>query len=231
MSDAKETLVSEVSLPLHSSHPDIADLLASLNQALVPVNRVSEREFCYNCVNSIQFAKSQRKGYLVWENGFVAGQWDSKDPETAKTAYRINEVGFHYQALFIHPALQADRFLEEAHFKFELHKARLEKLLGKEIFGKVVSSFASVLEAVKILIKEVYALLPYRTNYTLDGLCKKSDSLTRCLYLKLKKLIKTLQPLVAKELDLMMSHHQHPSNCFCPIKYESHLSDASDDSE
>ena len=232
MSDAKETLVSEVSLPLDSSHPDIADLLASLNQALVPVNRVAEREFCYNCVNSIQFVTSQRKGYLVWENGFVAGQWDSKEPETAKTVYRANEVEFHFQRLFIHPALQADRFLEEAKFKFWLHKVLLEKLLGEEIFGKVVSHFAIVLEAVKELKIEVYnGLLPYRRYYTLDGLSKKSDSLTRCLYLKLKKLIKSLQPLVAKELDLMMSHHQHPSNCFFPIKSELHHSDDSDDSE
>ena len=163
MSDAKETLASEVSLPLHSSHPDIADLLASINQALVAVNRASgEREFCYNCVSSIQFTKSQQRGYLVWENGFVAGQWDSKEPETAKTVYCSNEVGFHYQRLFIHPALQADWFMEEANFKFALHKARLEKLLGKETFGKVESCFADVLEGVKALIQEVYAILPYR---------------------------------------------------------------------
>ena len=98
---------------------DTLEIFLCLNQALVPVDRLSKRKFCTSCVTAIRWTQSASAGYLLWDSNFITGRWDCKRPEFFQSAYTSDEIQQHYQRLISHPIYQTRRFMEEAAFKFK----------------------------------------------------------------------------------------------------------------
>ena len=96
-----------------------------LNQGLVGIDRLSDREFCRHCLKTVRWTQSAAAGYLLWDSNLITGRWDCKRPEMAQSAYNSSEIEYHYQHLVSHPMKQTQRFMEEAAAKFKMYRYKL----------------------------------------------------------------------------------------------------------
>ena len=189
------------------------DILVCLNQALVSINWVSGRKNCNDCVNGVSWEPAfdgtpeDNPGYLLWDHCFVTGGWSANRPQYVGSVYDSSEIEYHYQNWLLHPVYQAKFFVREATLKLEKCKEELEKDWGKETFGQINDSFWLVLN---LLISQQYKSHDYR-NLPFGGIRKKGMCIHRCLFLKLKNLIKNLENLInngaGPHLDILRVNH------------------------
>ena len=175
---------------------DTLDIFLCLNQGLVGIDRISDREFCRRCLKTVRWTQSAAAGYLLWDSNFITGRWDCKRPEIAQSAYNYSEIEYHYQRLVMHPMKQACRFMEEAAAKFKMCRCKLEQFYSKEALSQIETSFVEILDFLNYLNK---VLPKYEgagcSNYTVTH---KGLSVTRRLCYKVKKLINIFQPVLDK---------------------------------
>ena len=214
---------------------DTLEIFLCLNQALVPIDRLSGRKFCTNCVMAIHWTQSASAGYLLWDSNFITGRWDCKRPEFFQSAYTSDEIQQHYQRLISHPLYQTRRFMEEAALKFKTQRHKLEDIYGKEVSNQIETSFVEILDSLDNL-REV--LPKYEgANCTYYAIIRKGQSIARRYCFKLKNLIKLFQPMLDRYSSFgprydLLDHHL-PELPYRPMyqKKQNLESDDSDDSD
>ena len=149
--------------------------------------------------------------------------WLADNPEFTGTMYDHGDIDHHYQNWLLHPVYQAHYFLKEATSKLEKCKEELEKDWGKETFDQINDSFWFVLSS---LISQQYKSHDYG-NLPFGGIRKKGMCIHRCLFLKLKNLIKNLENLInngaGPHLDILRVNHLNVSPGLATYCKQHHL--------
>ena len=196
------------------------DILVCLNQCLAPLDRPSGRTFCVDCVRSIKWFTYDNvycPPYMLWSwEDMFGGAWYPMKPNHVKSAYKAWTPEFNLQCFVLHPIQQVKFFLTEAIAKFNQNWNLLGQDWGSEAYEKIDNSFKDAMELVWCLekiwwtdkqvdVKTMVKLLPDNAIHA------KGRNIQRCLFLKVKKLIKDFESVLNKGtgpcFDFMRASH------------------------
>ena len=123
--------------PFGSEKIDI-EILAALNQALVPLDKSSTRSYCHKCCfENIDYCMSPSWGYFLNEND----SWGNSTCPKILSDYSADTIDFQLQRLVKHPLRQVKRFCMEVECRFERYEKRYQQLWGKEKFEEIKNMF------------------------------------------------------------------------------------------
>ena len=184
---------------LHRGKEKYWNIAVLLNQALVPLDRVSKRRFCRRCISHINWRPTSTGGYALWSRGFITGGWESKIPEYVQSVYYKSEIQWHYQKHMRHSVHQSEYFLDEALYKLHSEKDYFILHWGEEAYNNIMNGLLNISNLLADQRNQTHQNEAELTEYAMT---KKGQSFVRRICLKLKKVIKEMENLLNKDPEV-----------------------------